>query len=217
MSKTDKDAPYHVRAFFDGEIVHNHTSGVCRVETFEQTANGARYHRHRYRDCPRFETHVVPCPGWKFGQNRYDAKVCFTASYVAEHKMSNENLRFTYGVSGMPAWRFRELNKDTVFTCGESHYRYTRNFDIACAVCDAIPTCYRYQNGPRGSYRSNSVPKWFVDHTWNNPERVRVRDELRELTKEFNANFGRYGARGGDADLEFENFQHRHRSRWYWD
>lgn len=51
-------------------------------------------------------------------------------------------------------------------------------------------------------------PKWFIDHTWNNLERARIRDTGREIAKDYNAN--------GDTELEIINQQHRHRSTYYY-
>lgn len=111
--------------------------------------------------------------------------------------------------------------REEFHTCGRSWraQRIERECDIDQPSTGS--SWWRYKNcGYFLSYHrwsTRNVPKWFVDHTWNNVERVRERDTLREMTKEFNANFGRYGVRGDDADLDFPNFQHRHRSRWYWD
>lgn len=54
-----------------------------------------------------------------------------------------------------------------------------------------------------------SVPKWYIDHTWNNPQRVRVRDSLNLAKQWYN---------GGDdlEDFDPPNEQHHHRSSWYW-
>lgn len=54
------------------------------------------------------------------------------------------------------------------------------------------------------------TPKWFVDHHWNNPERVRERDQLGKMVKEFNAT-------GMVADGDFANYRGRHGARWAWD
>jgi hypothetical protein len=54
------------------------------------------------------------------------------------------------------------------------------------------------------------VPRWYIDHTWFNPERVRTRDDLGEMAKEYNAN-------GELEDGDFANHQHRHCSGWWWD
>lgn len=53
------------------------------------------------------------------------------------------------------------------------------------------------------------VPKWYVDHVWNNAERVRVRDELNGIRKEYSA--------WSYFDGDFPNWQHRHGATRYWD
>lgn len=53
------------------------------------------------------------------------------------------------------------------------------------------------------------VPKWYVDHVWNNSERVRVRDGLNRIRKEYSA--------WSYLDGDFPNWQHRHGATWYWD
>jgi hypothetical protein len=58
-----------------------------------------------------------------------------------------------------------------------------------------------------GNYGSNPR-KWFIDHRWNNPERVRERDELTDAAKEYRAN--------GEVEADFANFQHRHAAQWDW-
>jgi hypothetical protein len=70
-------------------------------------------------------------------------------------------------------------------------------------------TCGRSFSSNTDYYYGQSVPKWYVDHTWNNPERVRVRDVLNKAKQWYN---------GGDdlEDFDFPNEQHRHRSSWYW-
>lgn len=54
------------------------------------------------------------------------------------------------------------------------------------------------------------VPRWFIRHTWSGPERVRQRDTLSKLAKEYNAT-------GTLADGDFPNYQTRHTARWLWD
>lgn len=51
-------------------------------------------------------------------------------------------------------------------------------------------------------------PKWYLDHRWNNPERVRVRDTGRKIIAEYRAT--------GDSETEIANYQHRHSGCWYW-
>lgn len=60
------------------------------------------------------------------------------------------------------------------------------------------------------SYRLISVPKWFIDNVWNEPERRRERDDLRALRDEYNAN-------GNLEDGDFPCWQTRGFARWMWD
>lgn len=53
-------------------------------------------------------------------------------------------------------------------------------------------------------------PRWFVRHTWSGPERVRKRDKLGKMVKEYNAT-------GQIYNDDFPNWQGRHCSRWLWD
>lgn len=62
----------------------------------------------------------------------------------------------------------------------------------------------------RRSYRHGGVPKWFVDHVWNGPERLRERDGLRALRDEYNAY-------GDLEDGDFPCWQTRSYARWMWD
>lgn len=56
-------------------------------------------------------------------------------------------------------------------------------------------------------YGVGGVPKWYVDYTWNNPERVRERSELGAARQRYNA--------GDDLeDFDFPNYQHHHRAAW---
>jgi hypothetical protein len=54
------------------------------------------------------------------------------------------------------------------------------------------------------------MPRWYVEHVWHNPERVRERDSLDKLAKEYNAT-------GGIEDGDFPNWQARGCASWYWD
>lgn len=51
-------------------------------------------------------------------------------------------------------------------------------------------------------------PRWYVEHVWHNPERVRVRDVLRAAAAEYRGS--------GDTDLEPEPRQARHGASWMW-
>lgn len=59
------------------------------------------------------------------------------------------------------------------------------------------------------SYRQSRPPKWFVDHLWHNPERVRERDDLRALRDEYNRH-------GNLEDGDFPCWQARHYARRKW-
>lgn len=54
------------------------------------------------------------------------------------------------------------------------------------------------------------VPNWYVDHVWHNPERVRERDLLGKMAKEYNAT-------GGIEDDDFPCWQGRYSAWWGWD
>lgn len=54
------------------------------------------------------------------------------------------------------------------------------------------------------------VPHWYTHHVWFEPDRVRTRDTLRDMAKEYNA-------LGVLEDGDFPNYQHRHGATWYWD
>lgn len=55
----------------------------------------------------------------------------------------------------------------------------------------------------------NHVPRWYIQHVWHNPERVRSRDKLKQFRKLYNA--------GDRGDMDYPNWQHRHMATWYWD
>lgn len=55
-----------------------------------------------------------------------------------------------------------------------------------------------------------AAPGWYIDHYWNNPERVRTRDQLRNLAREYNTY-------GDLEDGDFPNWQARSCAKWSWD
>jgi hypothetical protein len=69
-----------------------------------------------------------------------------------------------------------------------------------------LPNC-----GPVMSHHALSgVPAWYIGHVWNNVERVRERDDLRALAREYNSN-------NDIQDGDFPCWQHRHMASWrYW-
>lgn len=54
------------------------------------------------------------------------------------------------------------------------------------------------------------TPRWFVKHVGHDPERVRERDKLGKMVKEYNAT-------GDLEDGDFPCWQARHAARWLWD
>lgn len=54
------------------------------------------------------------------------------------------------------------------------------------------------------------TPAWFIKYTWSGPNRVRERDQLGKMAREYNAT-------GGIEDGDFPNWQARHCARWLWD
>jgi hypothetical protein len=79
---------------------------------------------------------------------------------------------------------------------GQAHYRRR----LTACYWDAPDERHFWQQAP---------PKWYIDHNWHNPERVRERDTLRRIAQDYNAN--------GDTELEMANFQARNRSKYnYW-
>lgn len=54
------------------------------------------------------------------------------------------------------------------------------------------------------------APSWFILHVWSGPERVRERDKLGQMVKEYNAT-------GELDDGDFPNWQARNCAKWLWD
>jgi hypothetical protein len=67
-----------------------------------------------------------------------------------------------------------------------------------------------YYYGRRAVWAPRGVPKRFVDHVWNGPERVRERDDLKALRDEYNTY-------GDLEDGDFPCWQTRSFARWMWD
>lgn len=54
-----------------------------------------------------------------------------------------------------------------------------------------------------------SAPKWYRDHRWNNPQRVKVRDRARGMIAEYRGS--------GYTEDDMPRDQHRHGATWdYW-
>jgi hypothetical protein len=59
-------------------------------------------------------------------------------------------------------------------------------------------------------WKGRHEPHWFIRHVWSGPERVRERDQLGKMVKEYNAT--------GDLEHgDFPNWQARNCARWLWD
>lgn len=74
---------------------------------------------------------------------------------------------------------------------------------------------YRFRDGRCGyslpfheARWHTAPPKWYRDHVYHNPERVRTRDTLLAAKKDWNAN--------GDTEIEVEERQGRHSATWLW-
>ena len=61
----------------------------------------------------------------------------------------------------------------------------------------------------RFGYSGVGVPKWYINHVWNAPERLSSRVDCDKAKREFNA--------GVVPEIEPSTRQHRHCAQWlYW-
>lgn len=74
--------------------------------------------------------------------------------------------------------------------------------------CHWTPVTDR-STGYSRSWRGGHLPKWYIDHVWNNRVRTLLRAQLRRAAAEFRA--------AGDVDVISTVDQHRHCARWLWD
>lgn len=81
-----------------------------------------------------------------------------------------------------------------------------RRLTPMCQWAPTYPSCRENRKLTIGRH----VPRWYVNHVWTEPERVRERDQLRNLAREYNAH-------GDLEDGDFPNWQHRRGATWYWD
>lgn len=65
---------------------------------------------------------------------------------------------------------------------------------------------WMYEDRRDYQQKCGGVPKWFRDHRWTNPDRVRVRDESRRAVAEHRAT--------GEVDIIHTVRQHRHGAAW---
>lgn len=68
--------------------------------------------------------------------------------------------------------------------------------------------CIWVADWPHGRNWQPRPPKWYLDHVWNNPMRVKVRDKSRQAVKEYRAT--------GEVDVELPLEQHRHCAHYYY-
>lgn len=86
-----------------------------------------------------------------------------------------------------------------------SAYRQARRGDSPC-TWEPIWPRYRQMRKLFG----HPVPRWYIEHVWHNPERVRERDQLGKMARQYNAE-------GELDDGDFPNYRARHCASWYWD
>jgi hypothetical protein len=196
MSRTDKDRPYVVRLRDDTDgsfIDHDHRNGECIVES-----ESARWLELRRR--------------------RHNCNKRLVGTWFCSKK-NPVGRRYVWDPSDRGCWaRWRSVDGFWLSTQCDGHYISSYFPEIPCKCDDwpPMPTCYPTMTRANKQrwYRTGGVPKWFRDSTWQNPERVRERDELKKATALYNG--------GGwddedDFDFDFPNYGHRHRSAWwYW-
>lgn len=205
MSRTDKDRPYRIKVTDEtlGSYVrHDHTRGYCEIAPKGETRWSIRgRYNHNCNKVLRgtlYCTKQNPLSTRQYIGYYYGSPTCWRSYAVWEGKKYFSN------------WHWESVQ------C-EGHSVVTRDTQIPCkcddwppmAMCDyTVPDPYYI------SYREGGVPKWYVDRHWNNPERVRTRDELKKAAALYNG--GEWDDED-DFDFDFPNYQHRHRAGWhYW-
>jgi hypothetical protein len=87
-----------------------------------------------------------------------------------------------------------------------SHYRSVNFRRKGYMHCGWVPVWERDEHGRDRAH--SPVPRWFVNHIWTNPIRVKVRDGCRQAIKEYRAS--------GDVDVDLPVDQHHHGAMYYW-
>lgn len=175
MAHTDKDRPYWVIQVENNVIKHNHTRGVCVIETPGEKWTSWRHHWRRCKK--RVETTWVCTkdnPNFKRVGSR-ETQTCWKSWFgTVDGSRTWEN--------GGADWRWHS-------TQCSGHSKIEKDESIEC-VCDDRPidsTCdYAWPIPSRQFYRN--PPKWYRDYEYHNVQRRRARDELGGYRKLFNAN-----------------------------
>lgn len=227
MSRTDKDRPYRVRAYFEGGVNHHHNGGECRVETRDQalTPTWRRGHHH-YRTCKKYEAVEVPCTGallvdargprTPWGSIRCYRKDTCTAALEGlaalwERYNAGDSCSDAEYNEKMLRRFFARYTYGKRYYCDRPHIRNVFHSDWPC-VCDNEPrpaTCdYTLSRADGGGYCSGGVPTWYCRETYHRPQRREMRDVLNDARRDYNAN--------GDTEIEPVNRQARNEAHWSW-
>jgi hypothetical protein len=209
MSRTDKDRPYAVQIqdkTLGSLIEHDHRRGEC-VVSYDSTWWSV--YRSRKHKCNKVLRGVMYCskdrplyPGDRLGD-----RPSYSYHRLFDPKCWHSFLAWT----GEPIASERRW----VSTQCEGHIVHGTDDRIAC-ICDdfpPLPTCFPAlpEEHRRNLYR-RGVPKPYIDADWNNPERVRERDELKKAAALYNGG----GWDEDEFDFDFPNEQHRRRAAWHY-
>ena len=123
MSKTDKDRPYRLRAFFEGVEYHDHRRGECIMETFEQVRAGRFMYGHNHsRVCKKWHRVESDCPGrincWR-ARSEYNTKLAIL-------RTNQYSDFYTRGMLNRPIWTRPEN-----YTCA-NHFTNVYTADTLC-------------------------------------------------------------------------------------
>lgn len=183
MSRTDKDRPWDVQCHDETLAIyidHDHRLGACVIDGITW-----RVFQNHYRTCKKSLRGVLYCTR---------KNPIISGSYFPKQL----------------CW-YTKWDGTRIGCVGHRMVDYDR--DIPCA-CDDFPprsTCeYRIGGGDRLRVYPSIAPKWYTDHRWNNPERVRERDQLNSARHLYNTDPEFID------DFDFPNPQHRHGATWDW-
>lgn len=204
MSRTDKDRPYFIK-------VKDETLGA--------------FIRHDHRDgyCVVYDGPWWGCRRVSIADRRHDCKKRLEGAWYCNRKTAVRRYRrdwMTGNIIMEGCWKAIQDDDGEIIPgayepCHGHRYVSVERW-IPC-ICDdfpPVPNCgYELPSSTATEWYNRPAPKWYRDHTWQNPERVRERDELRKAAALYNA--GGYDE-DEEFDFDFPNFHHRHMSKWYW-